>query len=226
VRIKKPGQLHGYNWILDKNYGRAYFKGYYEPKLTSYILDNLSHDGCFIDIGSHAGYFSLLASSVAKDGRVLSFEPEPNNYAFIQKIAKLNNISNWTFINAAVGNENGELRFRKGMTSSTGFVDVHGDIVVKQITLDSFLKDLEIFRIDLIKIDVEGFAANVLRGGIESLLLCKPEILLECHANSNEFEVAWELLNDKFDFYDFLNGQLISNFTYEQIDFVLIKPKK
>jgi hypothetical protein len=129
-------------------------------------------------------------------------------------------------INAAVGKENGELRFKTGISSSTGFVDSEGDVVVKQISLDSYLKGIEISRVDLIKIDVEGFAANVLRGGIESLLSYKPEILLECHLGSNEFEFAWELLHNQFDFYDFSNMQPIPNFTTKQIDFVIIKAKK
>jgi hypothetical protein len=73
VTIKKPSPLNGYRWIMDKNYGRAYFKGYYEPELTTYIIENLSNDSCFIDIGSHAGYFSLLAGSIAKKGNVISF---------------------------------------------------------------------------------------------------------------------------------------------------------
>jgi hypothetical protein len=37
IIIKKPTKLNGYRWLMDKNYGRAYFKGYYEPKLTTYI---------------------------------------------------------------------------------------------------------------------------------------------------------------------------------------------
>ena len=144
----------------------------------------------------------------------------------MEKIKKLNNVPNWVLINAAVGNENTDLRFKTGITSSQGFADPEGDVVVKQVSLDACLKDIEIGRIDLIKIDVEGFAANVLRGGMESLLLYKPEILLECHLGSNEFEVAWELLHKEFDFYDFSNMQPISNYITKHIDFLIIRAKK
>ncbi|MDX1935688.1 MAG: FkbM family methyltransferase [Flavihumibacter sp.] len=225
VVIKEPALLNGYIWIIDEKYGRAYFKGYYEPELTKYIAENLPEDGCFLDIGAHAGYFSLLASVVAKKGSVLSFEPDNQNFSFIKKIKALNNISYWNIINAAVGKESGELRFKTGASSSTGFVDADGDVVVKQVAIDTLVKEYNINRIDLIKIDVEGFGANVIRGGLEALLKFKPQILFECHRGSDEFAVAWELLSSTFDFFDFSSMQKIEANTGKQIDFVLLKAK-
>ena len=225
VIIRKPTILNGYKWILDKNYGRAYFKGYYEPELTKYICESLYEESCFLDIGSHAGYFSLLASAIAKKGQIICFEPDQNNYKFLQSIKKINNVSNWTTINAAVGEEDGELRFKTGASSSTGFVANDGDVIVKQISLDSFIGSMKIARIDLIKIGVEGFGAYVLKGGIEVFKKFQPQILLECHLGSNEYAVAWELLNNTYDFYDFSNMKPINKYTTEQIDFVILKAK-
>jgi hypothetical protein len=117
------------------------------------------------------------------------------------------------------------LRFKTGATSSTGFVADDGDLVVKQISLDSFIGTMKMKRIDLIKIDVEGFGANVLRGGIDVIKKFQPQILLECHLGSNEFSIAWELLNNTYDFYDFSNMNLIKKNTTDQIDFVILKAK-
>ena len=225
VIIRKPEFLAGYKWILDKNYGRAYFKGYYEPKLTKYICESLDERSCFIDIGSHAGYFSLLAASIAKHGSVISFEPDKSNYSYLSNIKNLNHVSNWATVNAAVGDYNGELRFRTGDSSSTGFVAQDGDVVVRQVSLDSYISLMNINKIDLIKIDVEGFAANVLKGSLETINKFKPEILLECHLGSDEFHVAWDLLYKTYNFYDFSTMKHINEFTNDQIDFVILKTK-
>ena len=225
MTIKKPDPLNGYKWIMDKNYGRAYFKGYYEPALTKYITDTLTNESCFLDIGAHAGYFSLLAASIAQNGKVIVFEPEVNNFEFIEKIKQLNKIENWTLVNAAVGLENGHLRFKKGQTSSTGLIDAEGDVIVNQVSLDNFFEKEGIQKIDLIKIDVEGYGGNVLTGGVKIINRFKPIILFEIHEGSNEFITAWNLFSENFIFYNFETMQKIDNSDSEDYKFIIIKPK-
>jgi FkbM family methyltransferase len=199
VSINTPEVIHGTKWIINKSYGRAYHRGYYEKKITKTIINNLNEDSVFIDIGAHAGYFSLIAAYMAKKGRVISFEPMPENCSFINKIKKLNQVRNWDVHEMAVSNFTGLSGFSYGQTSSTGTVltNDHEGFKVKTITLDDFIHKNSIFP-DFIKIDVEGHGDKVLEGF--SMLITYPkriQILMEIHENSNEMNYLFECLLDK-----------------------------
>lgn len=84
-KIRSPEPLRGLKWIADKRYGRAYYKGYYEPSLVPLLISEFRKNDTFFDIGAHAGYFSLLVSQLANKGQVFSFEPVPENFEFIKK---------------------------------------------------------------------------------------------------------------------------------------------
>jgi FkbM family methyltransferase len=73
-----------------------------------------------VDAGSHAGYFSLIAASKASNGEIFSFEPDDNNYNYIKSVKEINGISHWRVENKGLGEEAGELKFRRGPSSSMG----------------------------------------------------------------------------------------------------------
>jgi hypothetical protein len=56
----------------------------YKSGLTKFLATVLRENDCFIDIGTHIGYFSLLgATLVGYHGQVFSFEPEEKNYRYL-----------------------------------------------------------------------------------------------------------------------------------------------
>lgn len=210
VFLHKPDTLSGSKWIIDESYGRSYFKGYYEPQLTDYLLNNLKENSVFFDIGAHAGYFSLLAARKCINGYVYSFEPYPKNISFIKRIQNLNSISNWELIPAAISDITGSASFSEGMTSSTGKLTGISEKsnLVPTKSIDSFIKEHIIYP-DLIKIDVEGHADKVLRGFKKLNEYNKDLVLIiEIHDNSNELKYIKENFNDKYLITDLKNSEL------------------
>jgi FkbM family methyltransferase len=143
-------------------------------------------NGVFYDIGANIGFWSLVLSS--KYRHIVAFEPSPTNLKRLQHNISTNRIANVTVINSAVSNVCGELRFQEGGSMST--VTQDGEIAVSAVTLDS-LPSLP--RPTVMKIDVEGHAAECLAGARETLASCHPALVMELHHQQEEDDVKREL---------------------------------
>jgi FkbM family methyltransferase len=159
--------------------------------------------GTVLDLGAHIGFLSLyFASLVGPEGRVFAFEPGPNNLAYLRRNARAR--SNLTVVPCGAGDENGQRVFyTETLTGQNNSFIRDFDILdkyrkmafdsmirvkeerVEVVTLDSFVRR-EALRPDLIKIDVEGFEENVLRGAQEVLSILRPILLVEIQTRKRE----------------------------------------
>lgn len=132
--------------------------------------------GVFVDVGSNIGKYTIkVARQLKGNGRVISIEPEISNFEMLQANVEFNGLSNVTPLNLACWNKNERLKlcFGPGYKStgnhsvkyhrSEDFIEVIG------LKLDDILKDLQIDRVDFIKIDAEGADGEVLEGAEETL---------------------------------------------------------
>jgi FkbM family methyltransferase len=147
----------------------------------------LAPGSVFIDIGANCGYWSASAlSRVGTSGEVHAFEPVPQYFAFVQRLAQLNPSFNLMANNIACGSGRSSARMaivlprpenfdnadiNIGSSSLTsGFLshaeELTESIDVDIIALDDYvsLKSIDPNRIGLIKIDVEGYEETVLKG--------------------------------------------------------------
>ncbi|GAB1445948.1 hypothetical protein MASR2M41_16860 [Flammeovirgaceae bacterium] len=186
VIISSPAELAGFKWIIDKRFDRAYYKGYYEPKITQYLITNVNSGDCLIDVGAHAGYFSYLFSRLSPNGRILSFEPNVQNVDYIKKIIATNSVVNIELIPKALSSQTEKLSFSPGPTSSTGRVSKSGNLALDGIALDEIVLEISRSNALYLKIDVEGFGGEVIRGALNTISKFKPNILMEIHENSDE----------------------------------------
>lgn len=120
----------------------------------------------FVDIGANVGYFSLIAAKLVGDqGQVYAFEPDPENFKLLEKNIKVNNYKNIIAINKAISNKSGKARLYLEPDNLCGhsLVAKNGNkfVEVETIILDEFLKNK---KIDVIKIDVEGFEPAAFEG--------------------------------------------------------------
>ena len=208
VTIKGYRHLSKCIWLVDKKYGMAYFKGYYEPRLCQFLLKNLNKESVFVDVGSHAGYFGLFVASLVECGRVYSFEPEPYNFKFSKKIKEINDCQNWVLINKAVADKVGVVNFNTNVSSSsTGKIDECGALEVDVTSLDVELCGLN--RLDIIKIDVEGFGGQVIIGAENTIRKFKPRLMIEIHSGTQELEVVLSRLGQIYLFYDLDTGEKV-----------------
>jgi len=134
-----------------------------------------------IDVGSHIGTYSLKSSkAVGNTGRVFAIEPNPRNYSLLLKDIKLNKATNIVPIQAAISDSNGEITLHiidSAWNSGGSFIHsrtlkrdpqrekyVVDNIKVKTVTLDALIYTLDINRVDILKVDVEGAELLVLKG--------------------------------------------------------------
>ncbi len=156
--------------------------------LTKFIIKQLQPGDMFFDIGSHHGFYTLLAHKIlAGKGQVHAFEPTPKHFRILKKNADLPGIC---LNECAVSNESGKLNFFQSRRSiSTINKDFFKNvavlneekfkmITVPAITLDDYCDSKKICP-TLIKIDVEGSEFNVLMGAVTTLKKCKPIIAME-----------------------------------------------
>ncbi len=129
------------------------------------------------DVGAHHGLLTVLFCRwTGPTGHVHAFEPSPPNVLALDANIALNHLQNCTRQFVAVG-------------STTGIAEMNGESVatrniasrtVPQMELDQYCCSENIQKVDVIKIDVEGFEGNVLRGA-KKLLARRPKIALELH---------------------------------------------
>lgn len=174
--------------LLDAGVSAGAIAGNWEPNETNFILSILKKDGCFLDIGAHIGWFTILAAHhVGPRGRVYSFEPRQAIFNYLNASVEANGFQDrCTLYRAALSDTVSTTRMA---TYSSEHNSGHAFIVVGQtpegadliediptLTLDGLKWDR---KIDVLKIDVEGAEAIVLKGGSQLLMRDRPIIVSE-----------------------------------------------
>jgi len=118
-----------------------------------------------VDVGANVGIFTLEFAGLGF-GEVHAFEPVPDTFSRLVDNVTANGLSNGVRANCvALGDCEGTIRMRHDSRSpATSFACKDGDLEVACTTLDRYAKETGLERIDLLKIDVEGYEAHVLRG--------------------------------------------------------------
>jgi FkbM family methyltransferase len=172
---------------LDDYVGRAaFYVGDLDRKLT-WICEKIVRPGdTVLDIGANIGIVTLLLSKlVGKNGTVHSFEPNPNLQKLLQKTLNHNSISNVHLHPVALGSEECSLELRiprvnagaASLIRNRGLSDCDAfEVPVRRLSSIVAEEGIELIR--LIKIDVEGFEADVLHGGEDVLKSIRPDAIL------------------------------------------------
>jgi FkbM family methyltransferase len=122
-----------------------------------------------VDVGANIGLLTVLASSlVGESGRVFAFEPHPATFQSLQDNVELNQATNVEAGNFAVGAHAGRVHLSDGRSDDQNSVVTSGGREVAMDTLDALLAG-KAPRIDLLKVDVEGYEKFVFEGAAHSL---------------------------------------------------------
>ena len=151
----------------------------------------LSEGDAYIDIGANKGEFAIHAAKVVgNQGKVIAFEPEPENCKWIRKSIEKSSIKNIILEQAAIGEDDTSLDLFIGHKSgwhslirNTGNTK-NESIPVNVFSLDNYLKNNHLPNLKAIKIDVEGFEKQVLLGANTTLKNYKNLVLfIDIHPN-------------------------------------------
>jgi len=151
----------------------------YEPGLFKLLGEVFEPGDCFVDVGAHIGYFSLLASRiVGEKGRVIAVEPEALNAAHLEKHLRENKADNVILIQGAAGAVTGEANLYYNSDNDGGHAlwdtglhfynqKTREQRIVRRVpsfTVDDILGQSGTGKIKLLKIDTEGAEKDVLSG--------------------------------------------------------------
>jgi FkbM family methyltransferase len=175
----------------------------YWPELL-WIKENVLKEGdIVVDCGANIGFTGIFyAQCVGNTGQVIGFEALASNAETVRKNIKLNQVKNFEIRNEAVGSFQGIVDFTDYRNGSVGRIDGYKVITVPVVTLDDAIKNQSP---TFIKIDVEGYEIEVLKGATE-ILKTRPklEVEIHCAAFKNRLEDVKELLSYiPFSAYDF-----------------------
>ena len=153
------------------------FRDYYpqcELETKRWFVENVQPDWWILDIGANVGYYTILFAQLASRGRVLAFEPT-TTASMLRQNLQHHNIDNAEVHEIALGATTGSREDRIYRLWGT-----EGEVKTYPFSrLDDFLQQRQPDRIDCLKIDVDSFDFEVLRGAERTLLKYDPFIVIE-----------------------------------------------
>jgi FkbM family methyltransferase len=157
--------------------------GSYEPHVVS-TLDRLLREGdVFVDVGANVGFHTFQAAArVGTTGRVVAVEANPENARLIAHTIESNSIGNVELLPLALAAGRGYVSFGTHVGSNGGFLPDGASTtgsgrgtIVPTLALD----DLDLDRVSVVKIDVEGAEGIVIDGAARTIERHRPTFVME-----------------------------------------------
>lgn len=154
-----------------------------DKEVTDVMDIYLQEGSVFVDIGANIGYETLWGAKIVGDqGKVVSFEPVPIIASQLSESVIHNKLTNVTLVKKGVSDVAEKVTIflndkDAGSSSILNNQPNAKEFTIETITLDEALKDTE--KIDLIKIDVEGYEPQVLYGADMILKKFTPPLVFE-----------------------------------------------
>lgn len=157
--------------------------GEYEPHVSSTLERLLDEGDVFVDVGANVGYHTFGASArVGVTGRVVAVEANPENARLIAHTIESNGIANVELVPVALAAGRGYVNFGTHIGSNGGFLPDGASTtgsgrgtIVPTMALD----DLDLERVSVVKIDVEGAEGIVIDGATHTIERHRPTFVME-----------------------------------------------
>ena len=155
-----------------------------ESATVALFLKMLTPGATVFDVGANVGYYALVAAkSVGPHGQVHAFEATPAVAERFGENVTLNRLTNVVVNHFAVCDRAGEVEFRLQADDSEGnsLVSYATDwlsVRVPAVTLDDYIADRKVGRVDILKVDVEGAEPLVFAGATALLSRREPPLLI------------------------------------------------
>lgn len=177
----------------------------WEEETLKIWLEHASRANLCIDVGAYTGIYSLLSPSAGSKNTIAI---EPNMFTFshlLQNIQINNFMEKITPLNCSLGLQTGRstlyIPFERPLSSGATHNTAHllgskSDITKLEVDMQTIDKIVEDFqgKVDLIKIDVEGFECEVIGGSMKVLSRFKPTLIVEISDEARKKRIDIELL--------------------------------
>ena len=210
--------LDGEQFKIPLRWRKWFCEGYEQPTFD-FIRAHCKPGGTLIDIGAHFGIFTISAlRKVGPSGKVISFEPCVGTRSVLVKTLALNGFDGIPEIREeAVSNVTGHSLFFSSTIPGDAANSLIGNALhqtrsqVRTICLD----DIELQRVDAIKIDAEGAELQILDGARVVITKHRPAVLLSVHPVQidklgRSLNDLWILL-ESLKLLPFIKGQPVSS---------------
>ena len=178
----------------------------HEPISTKIVTETLQKGMTCLDVGANIGYYVALESKILGDqGRIIAIEPSPQNFEYLIKNIAMQRAKNIDAFNFAAGDKNGHINFVSYENeSNSGRVipdsavsDWPGPVAKLPVkTIDSFLEEIGVDKIDFLRMDVEGYEYHIFQGMKNTIKQSKPIIQIEIHKSIMGVETTKKLLEE------------------------------
>lgn len=179
-------QLDGvrYRFLPSSSVGRSiYYLGDWEHWDTIYWRRTIKPGWTVVDVGANLGYYALLASRlIGPQGRVFAFEPTPSTYQVLLENIGLNRARNIAPYQVAMCDFCGSVSVIEQEVDGWNRIGLDGEPGahrVPSLTLDRFVDEQKLERIDMIKVDIEGAEHKFLQGARATIKSFRPIIAVE-----------------------------------------------
>jgi len=175
--------IWGAKFILPKSRSFAesrYFTimlGLVEPQFRDYFDKYIVKAKYFLDIGAASdAYYTIRACKLNPSIKIIAVEPLSTEYKYMMRNIALNSCThNVIPLNIALSSTEGTITISNQKIPCT--------------TIDTLVKKLHLPCIDVIKIDVEGAGAEIIKGATKTITKCKPVIFFEVHNKAERLAV-------------------------------------
>ena len=175
-----------------------------EGKELKVISSFIGHGGTFLDIGANVGYYSLMAAKLGAD-KILAIEPNPIVLDRFKTNIKFNKYENKIKVfKLGIGEKKDILELRLSHTDMGSSTILNSSlnsdkIKINIVPLSALLKKEGVKRVDVLKIDIEGFEDKALFPYFEKLnKKFYPRLILMEDSSQKEWErniLQWLLVN-------------------------------
>ncbi len=214
-----------YRVDLNKLIDFGIFIGGWEKNTIKFLKNNIQKGNVVLEIGANIGAHSLImANLVGNNGHVIAVEPTQYAIDKLKMNISLNsNISNITLIEKVISDSetSDEDTFNSDWKKNSE--QSPHKISFKSTTVDKLVKEFKLNRVDLLKIDVDGYDFKVLKGAKETIRNYKPTIFVELCEYT--LQKKGESIADIFSFLDELEYKCFDENEEIEIDLNIVKSK-
>jgi len=166
----------------------------FEPSELTFFQKRCRGDMILVDIGANVGLYTALGMhQLDANGRIVAFEPHPQNFTFLQKNIAANQTASSIYpqvdaFNLAAASERGQHKLRLNPENRgdnrlyqgtyQGKLEEWDTLPVEGRPVDDVLADLGIEQVNFVKIDIQGFEQKAISGFQNTLLRSQNVILM------------------------------------------------